>query len=208
MPKLIDLLGRRFGRWLVLSKSPRVADSAVWLCRCDCGTTREVKSGALLKGQSNSCGCLSGELAAKRIVAINRRHGLSRTRTHGVWCNMKSRCLNPNVAAYRRYGGRGIKVCDRWLDFDNFLADMGECPSSARTIERRNNDGPYDKENCYWADWSTQQNNRSTNRRITFRGETLTLAQWAVRVGIKRTTIARRLDVGWPIEKTLTTPRR
>jgi hypothetical protein len=163
-----------------------------------------VKSGSLLKGQSKSCGCLRDELAAERVVAMNSRHGLSHTRTHRAWAGMKDRCYRPSNPAYHRYGGRGIHVCWRWLYFDNFLADMGECPSPNHSIDRRDNDKGYNPDNCYWATWHEQQNNRSNNRRVTWNGETLTVMQWSRRTGINRRTIEQRLSKNLPLERVFT----
>jgi len=206
MPKLIDLSDQHFGRWMVLKKiGGSRANGAFWVCRCDCGTIKKVNSRSLRNGQSQSCGCLQAEGAAKRIISMNKRHGLSSHRTHKAWCGLKQRCLNPNNPAWARYGGRGIRACDRWRDsFDDFLKDMGLCPAK-HELDRINNDGPYSPENCRWASSKTQQNNRSSNRTISWRGQTRTLQQWARKTGINRTTIAARLDNGWSISRVLET---
>jgi len=119
---------------------------------------------------------------------------------------MKGRCLNPNEDAYARYGGRGITGCERWQSFENFLADMGTRPSPHHTIERIDNTRGYSPDNCVWATWIEQENNRKDNRRITFQERNLTLAQWVKVTGICWSTIHRRLKRGWSAEKTLTTP--
>lgn len=120
---------------------------------------------------------------------------------------MKKRCYNKKFKFYYNYGGRGIKVCDRWNEsFENFLADMGPCPKDM-TLERKENDGNYCPENCKWASRKEQCRNMRTNRMITFRGETLCSAEWAERLDIKRATIEARLDVyGYSVERALTEP--
>jgi hypothetical protein len=118
---------------------------------------------------------------------------------------MKSRCESPSASGFRKYGGKGVRVCERWQDYANFLADMGECPSQKHGIDREDNAKGYEPGNCRWATQKEQQNNRTNNRRLTFRGETLTLMQWTERLGVKRGTIAARIDkYGWSVERALT----
>src|ERR1043166_7168154 len=122
MPKFIDLTGKRFGRWLVLE---RVGKEFAWRCRCDCGTEKRVLANSLRDGRSTSCGCYANEVSGDRIANFNRSHGWSSRPEYNVWAAMKDRCLNPNTANYANYGGRGITVCERWMTFENFIADMG-----------------------------------------------------------------------------------
>ena len=121
---------------------------------------------------------------------------------------MKVRCINPKSQDWDLYGGRGITVCDRWKDsFAQFYADMGPKPSAAHSIDRIDSDGHYEPGNCRWATATEQANNWKTrNRRISYNGETLTLPQWAQRLGLSRESLRDRLDSGWSIEKAVTTP--
>jgi hypothetical protein len=117
---------------------------------------------------------------------------------------MRDRCNNPKADRYPRYGGRGIRVCARWqTSFENFLADMGPCPDGM-SIERKDNDSDYEPANCLWATNEQQANHRSNNRLVTFKGETMSVARWARRIGISRAALQSRIDRDWPIELALT----
>lgn len=141
-------------------------------------------------------------------------HGKSYHPIYNVWGGMIARCHNPRYHAYPRYGARGIAVCDRWRTFENFYADMGDAPAGF-TLDRIDNDKGYSPENCRWADRKTQSNNRGNNVRIEFNGESLTMSQWAERIGITRSNLRIRIKrLQWPIERALTerlarrTPRK
>ncbi len=133
-------------------------------------------------------------------------HGKSRTPEHWVWWEMVRRCTWSKHKAYPLYGGRGIKVCARWMNFENFLADMGPRPSSKHSIDRYpNNDGNYELGNCRWATMLEQSRNRRTNHFVTFNNETLTILDWSRRIGIDPAALRRRLSE-WPLEKAMTAP--
>lgn len=139
------------------------------------------------------------------------KHGFSNTTIYYIWANMKYRCLNPNDKSYRYYGGRGIKVCDRWLDkengFINFLTDMGLRPSSGHSLDRIDPTGNYCPENCRWATYKEQANNRTNSHIITFNGKTQPLLNWAEELGIGYEKLFSRLyDYKWDIEKAFTAP--
>ena len=144
--------------------------------------------------QGNRAGC---------VTDARSNEGRKVDRAYTVYHGMRQRCLNPRNSHWKHYGGRGITICDRWLNsFEAFLADMGE-PPSGLSIERIDRDGPYSKENCVWANNTRQSRNRSNNRPLTFGGKTQTLAEWAEETGIPYFTLHARLRRGWPIEKTL-----
>ena len=126
---------------------------------------------------------------------------------YDVWHGIIRRCTHKHHARYKDYGGRGIRVCERWLTFENFVADMSPRPDGA-CIERKDNDGHYEPNNCCWSSAVEQANNRRSSKLLTFNGETLTLALWSKRVGLKYQTILHRIDrLGWSIESALTIPR-
>jgi hypothetical protein len=163
--RILDLRGVKFGHWLVLRLDPEPcrypgSTQRRWLCRCDCGIERVVFGGALRSGRSKSC--RSG-VHHHRLTHGHCRFGRA-TRIYEVWHAMMQRCYNPNHRAYANYGGRGITVCERWHDFLNFLADMGEPPPD-KSIDRINNDGNYERSNCKWSTAKEQVGNRRPSKR-------------------------------------------
>lgn len=161
-----DLQGLQFGRLLVLEKdsemyhSPSGRTATKWICKCDCGVVKSVLQTRLRSGKSTSCGCKQVE-RMRRLGTDKRTHGMSKHPVYMVWKTMKARCLNPNDEKYPAYGGRGIKVCDRWLEsFENFLEDMEERPSDKHSVERLDVDGDYCKSNCVWETNDKQSRNR------------------------------------------------
>lgn len=210
--------GDRFGRLVALSEGHLVQGSRqknrYIPVRCDCGVEKDVRAASLKDGVIVSCGCYKLEVSAKRIGEQSLKHGHSRLSArrpeYGVWLTMKNRCSNPNVEKYPLYGGRGIKVCDRWLGEDgyaNFIADMGPRPKGY-SIERNDQNGDYEPGNCRWASPKEQANNTRRNHVIEWKGESLTVAQWSERIGIAGTTILFRLKKGWSVEDALTRPLR
>lgn len=157
--------------------------------RCACGTVKKINQYDVKKLKSKSCGCYNRQSARNRKLT----HGLSGTKIHRVWAAMLKRCRNPKDLGYKNYGGRGIKVCDRWIDsFEYFYKDMGPRPNRY-TIERRDNNGDYCPENCSWQPYSVQGRNTRKNKWITVNGEKDTISGWAARTGIKIPTLVVRL---------------
>lgn len=208
MPKFIDHTGRRYGRLTVIRRAHDYTPGIPqWLCQCDCGNERVIRAQGFVSGQTVSCGCYMRELNRHLLIERTQTHGMTKTPTHRVWMLMRQRCNDTNAPVYAKYGARDIRVCARWDSFENFLADMGQRPSLKHSIERRNPRGNYEPDNCVWATMKEQQNNRTNNRRITWRGETLTLMQWAERTGIDRKTISHRLGkLRWSLDDALTLP--
>jgi len=204
--------GDRYGRLVVVAEAEdRVHPSGhrqrMVVCDCDCGNRVTVQLGNIRSGGTVSCGCFLRELVSRPGRNIKHGHaGESDSRTYLAWISMKQRCLNPNNTQYRYYGGRGITVCQRWLDsFTAFLEDMGECPDGLE-IERIDNEAGYFKDNCRWATRKEQMRNTRRTNRVAFNGETLCLTDWASRIGVHPDTVRGRLARGWPLELALTTP--
>jgi hypothetical protein len=191
-----DLTGQRFGKWTVVAYAgKRVTGAQIWRCRCDCGNQQIVQGASLVTGRSSGCRCCA-----------ERRHGHAigkGSRTYWSWVAMRSRCYNSRASRYERYGGRGIKVCARWLgSFENFLADMGERPVG-QTLDRINNDGDYEPGNCRWATPRQQSRHTRTNRMLTSNGETRCISEWVEVTGLPRTVIETRLRRGLSGERVL-----
>jgi hypothetical protein len=194
--------GARYGTWTVISMSDvRKNGHIYWNCMCDCGVQKPVAALHLKGGKSANCGCLK----SSRLLARATTHGQAGTRTHRIWQNMRGRCRNPNLPDFKYYGGRGIKVCERWNVFENFLADMGECPPDL-SIDRIDVNGNYEPGNCRWATQKEQTNNQRKNVRLTLNGRTQTLQQWADELKLDASMIRWRLDEGWSVERALTEP--
>jgi hypothetical protein len=196
MPTHPRRVGAVFGRLTILAFVGYSHTSGSELCRCRCACGREVvvQHRNLMSGNTKACGC------------VHRKHGRNDTPEHRVWRKMRERCSNPNAAGFTNYGGRGIRVCERWAEFANFFADMGERPSPQHTIERIDVNGDYAPENCRWATNAEQQQNRRDNVRLTYGGETHSLTEWARRRGLNAATLYGRLHRGWPVEAILETP--
>ena len=199
----------RFGRLTVIKRNRDKfigkRKYVMWLCKCDCGNVVTVYATHLQQGRCKSCGCLKREKLIKR----NTTHGLSNTRLYQIYADMKDRCYNQNNSCYKDYGGRGIVVCNEWLNsFRNFYDwSIANGYKKSLTIDRIDVDGDYTSDNCRWSIQVEQQNNKRNNHLLTYNGETKTLSQWAKELGIKGVTLSARINIyGWSIERALTTP--
>lgn len=204
----INLTGQVFGRLTVLQLvEKRPKGQSRWLCHCVCGVEKAITGNGLRSGDTKSCGCLKSEMTAKRSTTHGHTTKGSFTPTYHTWGNMIARCSNLLNLRWRDYGGRGIKVCERWKNFKNFLADMGEKPSRL-TIDRIDNDGNYEPGNCRWATRKEQVRNTRVSRLIEHEGRVQCLADWADQHDLPRNTLWNRLNIGWAIERALQTPSR
>lgn len=203
MPKRIDITGQVFGKLTVISFYGVKNKRTYWNCKCSCGKELIAESYCLRHGHTKSCGCY-------RTLDGNEpryRHGKVKTRLYSIWSNMKNRCDNPNAQFYKDYGGRGITYCEEWRDFIAFEKwAVANGYKEDLTIDRINNNGNYEPDNCRWTSIKEQQRNRRSNHLLTFKGETHCINEWAEILGISRETIKNRLGYGWDIEKVLTEP--
>lgn len=197
--RFMNRVGLRYGRLQVIEQattSPK--GSIMWKCRCDCGEERIVFADNLGNGSSQSCGCLHRD----NLVARSTTHGMSDTGEFRSWSGMRSRCTLQTNENWDNYGGRGIRVCERWMDsFENFLADMGPRPTSKHTIERNNVNGDYEPGNCHWADRLEQTRNRRNTKTANYKGEEHHLADLAKLAKVSYRIFHGRLSRGWSIDE-------
>ena len=201
-----DITGQRFDRLVVLhyTETKTKANKRMVLCRCDCGTEKEMIAANLSSGMSKSCGCLTGESARKRFT----KHGYRSHPMYHRWAAMIQRCYDPNSAEFKNYGGRGIKVCDRWREsFWNYAEDLGLPPFQNASIDRVVNDGDYCADNCRWVSKKDQTLNRRPTKMIEFRGETLCITDWEKKLGFGGKSLWRRLNAGMSVEDAFTMPK-
>ena len=184
----VDHTNSRFGKLVVES----YLGSQTWLCYCDCGSSTKVKSGHLVSGNTKSCGCRKRSVLGESTT----RHGMAGTRVHRIWKAMLSRCNNRNHPRFADYGGRGIKVCERWHDFAKFYEDMGDPPDKA-SIDRKDNDGDYTLHNCRWSS-ATEQNN---NRRNSIYIDGVPLKKWAADNSLPYSTAYYRYKLNFTLEQ-------
>lgn len=213
MPVAEDLTGQKFGRLTALRDVGKTKRGRMWRCVCDCGNETDTISTYLKSGHKRSCGCLHAD-SAKVAGLKARTHGYTTvdkkwtSNEYAIWQSMKARCLNKKVASYKNYGGRGVTICERWMKFENFIADMGNRPTPKHSLDRIDTNGNYEPNNCRWADQVEQAQTRTNVRSITAFGETLTSAMWSRRTGIKAEAIRNRLDAGWTPEDAVSKPVR
>jgi hypothetical protein len=204
----MDLEGNKYGKLTVVGRAAElVRKDAWWVCECVCGRAIVSSSSHLKSGHTSSCGCENAR-QWRGEKAPQYKHGKRHSAEWRTWSNMKNRCMNPNYTKWDKYGGRGIKVCERWMNsFENFYNDMGDKPSPLHSIDRINNDGDYEPSNCRWTTDQTQANNKSNNYMVTIGGVTDTLPNWCRNIGVVSRKMAyRRIFEGWDVEKAIKTP--
>lgn len=207
----VNLSGRNFGKLLVIGKADPVKATCgrnitIWKCVCECGKIVECRHGNLTSGSTRSCGCLKSEVTRQRSIkhggTVNRRQ----TPEYYTWHGMIARCHTPQSSSYNRYGARGIKVCERWRNFEMFHLDMGNRPGSEYSIDRIDPNGDYSPENCRWATSKEQARNTRSNMNLSHNGKTQCVSAWAEEIGLKPATLLERINRGWSVEESLTTP--
>jgi len=213
MSKAIDITGQKFDR-LTAIRFDYIGRGGnhYWLFKCDCGNYTIASKSCVKYGTIKSCGCLNSELTIKR----NTTHGMSSTRFYRIFYLMKGRCYDKKNDSYKYYGQQGIRVCDRWLKFENFRDDMYESyqkhakkyGEKDTSINRERNTENYCFENCEWNTQEKQQNNRRNNHKLTYKGQTLNICQWAKKFNINRQTLSYRIDLGWSMGRALKTPTK
>ena len=202
MPAFKDLTGQRFDRLTVIERCIDAnLHGTVWKCKCDCGNVVDVFAGNLTRGHTKSCGCLRIETT----IESHTTHNLVNHPLYIVWGSMKKRCTNPNCDAYHNYGGRGITICNEWLD--NFKAfydwAISNGYTSGLTLDRIDNDGNYEPSNCRWVDKATQVSNRRNTRFITYNGKTQSLKAWADELNLDYHALYSRIARGWDLKDAL-----
>lgn len=194
--------GLTFGRLTVVGIEEKEKDRRQrFLCQCSCGNQKTVIGRHLLSGHTSSCGCFRREVTGKRAF----KHGESYTLTHTAWTRMKDRCYNENNKDYNYYGGRGIKVCERWHDYRLFVEDMGHRPDNLE-LDRIDSNQDYCKENCRWATRQQQMRNQRRSVILEYQGERIHMNDLADRFGINRYTFKSRISTGWSVDDALHRP--
>lgn len=199
--KRLDLEGKRFGSLEVVSFSRMKRGHSAWMCRCDCGTVKEILGSKLIAGEVKSCGCKHYEPSTK--------HGQSDTVLYAIWRTMKSRCMNPNSEKYPRYGGRGIKVCDEWVDDFKAFSEWATANGYRKglSIDRINNDGNYEPSNCRWSTPKEQANNTSRNLKYYYNGSMQTVLELSKIAVVDERLLRNRLYKGWSVDRAISTPK-
>lgn len=198
-PNFIDLKGKSFFRLTALE----YIGNSIWKFGCSCGNFVEKQGHVVNAGKIKSCGCYSAELLKKGRPKHGYGSSRNRPRIYNIWSKMKARCLNPSDPNYNNYGGRGISICNEWLVFENFLNDMGE-PSAKVSIDRINNNEGYCKSNCRWATPKEQTRNYRRNRLFTYKGKTMCVTDWSIKVGLKPSVVYQRINTyKWTVEQAL-----
>lgn len=197
----LDLTGQRFGKLVVIREDGKLGQYTAWLCRCDCGNEKRVRTNTLRAGSTKSCGCGIVEATRKRTI----KYSIRNNKLYHVWYGMIDRCKNPKHKFYHRYGGRGISVCNEWENYESFAEwALRNGYSEGLSIDRINNDGNYEPSNCRWTTMKKQHNNTSQCRYETINGITKSVSEWAEEYGVKHGLVLHRLARGIPIIDALT----
>lgn len=207
--EITDLSGVRSGKLSVVSLSEKRSGKAMyWNCICDCGERCLVRSIKIVSGWTTSCGCIQFDAESREAARVKAtKHGGSYTKEYRTWDAMRRRCNDPKHPQYPDYGGRGIKVCQEWGKFENFIAAMGAAPKGM-SIDRINNDGNYEPANCRWATKMTQANNKRNTTYVKYKGRMVPVAELARIGGMNRTAVKQRIAYGWSAEDAISTPIR
>ena len=202
------MIGQKFSRLTVIGIGvPGPKNSTRYRCRCECGEERDLPKHKLTTGHTRSCGCLQREMVKARLKTHGDSSKKSTATEYTIWSKMIQRCGNENEPSYENYGGRGIRVCERWLSYENFLEDMGRRPSKKHSIDRIDNNGDYAPGNCRWASRGEQSRNTRRNVLISFQGRAMVAADWSRELGIPQPTIHWRMAQGWTVERVLSPDR-
>lgn len=198
----VDLKGRKFGRLIVLRRAGRIGSNAAWLCRCNCGQEVVVQSNRLVAGLRKSCAVNGHYWRPREPRSLSGKFPSE----YISWKGMLKRCQNKKEKRYPNYGGRGIKVCERWNSFAAFFEDMGPKPTSKHTIERKDVNGHYEKDNCRWATREEQYRNKTNSVFVTYKGQKLLLIDLVLQLGLNRNVVYQRLKLGWSLETAIAIP--
>ena len=205
MGKFIDRTGQKYGKLTVLKFSGFKDKYSMWECLCECGNKTIVRGCNLGSGHTQSCGCMF----RVKSLEVNTTHNCTKTRLYKIWSGMKGRCYNPNDISYQNYGGRGVRICDEWMEFVNFRdwaisTGFSEvAPREQFSIDRIDVNGDYSPENCRWVTLAEQRNNKQNTVYIDYGGEKLTAKEWSVKRNIPYKKIMDRLYKGFSAEKIL-----
>jgi hypothetical protein len=195
--KLVDLRNQRFGRLIVIDRAPNQGEQTQWRCLCFCGTTINVNASHLKNGHTKSCGCLICDMIKERSTKHGHKRRSGASPEYESWLGAKARCYRQTHKRYKDWGGRGITMCDRWLNsFEAFAADMGPRPEGTSLDRYPDNNGPYAPGNCRWATRQEQASN-------THNGQTLSIAEWSRLLHISYNCLQTRLSRGWSIARAL-----
>lgn len=209
MSKIRDITGQKFGRLTVLHADGRIRSEVAWVCRCECGAVVRTTKNHMSSGNTQSCGCLAKENSSARAVVHGRYKapsGSYKVAAFACWKAILKRCLDEQSEDWPRYGGVGITVCEQWMSFENFLADMGDRPSKKHTVDRIDGTKGYEPGNCRWATRRQQSDNRTVTVWVEHDGQKRSIREWSELTGLNYATIKSRIASGWDVGRALTEP--